>query len=100
MKSFKDWGTAAAARDRPKPMTTVSMIYLFTTDGGSLAFTDRTVVEEVDKETGEITEKESRTFLPKSQISVAEVDSLADLVKGKAYTIRLPEWLAKDRRLI
>jgi hypothetical protein len=98
MRTFNQWARGAA-RNRATPMTEATVIYRDAREK-MIAVSDGTTEEHIDKSTGEIREREKWTWLPKSQIRFEDVHDLSTLVPGKAYTLWLPEWLAKDRKLI
>jgi len=66
----------------------------------SVVIADGTTGEKIDPETGEILKTERRVQLPRSQIAFEGLMPGDQPEIGKVYTIRLPEWLARDRGLI
>ena len=62
----------------------------------AIAVADGTMAEHTDPQTGEITERETWFWLPKSQI---EVDP-EEYEVGDTVTVTLPEWLATEKGLL
>ena len=62
----------------------------------AIAVADGTTHEHTDDRTGEITQRETWYFLPKS---VIEVDP-EDYAVGDSVVVTVPEWLAMDKGMI
>ena len=62
----------------------------------AIAVADGTMGEHTDPQTGEVTERETWFWLPKSQI---EVDP-EEYEVGDTVTVTLPEWLATEKGLL